>query len=613
MTSFPSLAQPLRVRSVQFRNRMVQAPMCAMYAAPDGSVTEQTVAYYRARARGGAGLVIVEITFTDAGGSRAFHAQLGAHNDTMIPGLGELATAIKMEGAVAGLQLGHCGPQRVVAEPPLVAPSPIPWTAGKRVPHELTIAEIEALVEDHAHAGRRLAQAGFDLVELHGAHGYLLNAFLCPATNVRSDRYGGSTDNRLRFPLEVVRALRASLGRRRLISFRINGDDLLPGGLNIEAYVDIARALVDAGVDILHVSAGTYRVMEQRIPPMYLPEAPFRKYARPIREAAKVPVIASGTIHDCDVAEHMVREGEADFVSQARPLFADPELPNKLLSGRREAIRPCIRCNTCLAREQGGLRGYCAVNPRTGREYEVSMPSVARRRVAVIGAGPAGIEAALTAATRGHEVALYERAAVIGGQLAVAALLPFKSTLPPLLRYYGQALKEAGVSVFLNTEAAPTLIEAHSDIILATGVSWPHGFMDPLTAITNPDRVGRRVIVVGADTIGTETAWWLGKLGRQVTLVERDNDFDDDVNMIQRLVLPGALAEAGVVTAFNMEFDESLQADTVVLAHGAIPYVPHGIDAWRTSTQEVQLAGECAGMRHLAAATYSGYRAALRL
>jgi 2,4-dienoyl-CoA reductase-like NADH-dependent reductase (Old Yellow Enzyme family) len=610
MNTFASLAQPLQLRGVNFRNRMVVAPMCAMYAAPDGSVTPQTLEYYRARARGGAGLVIVEITFTDTLGSRAFHAQLGAHDDTMIPGLGELAAAIREEGAVAGLQLGHCGPQRVVAEPPVVAPSPIPWTAGKRVPHELTTAEIEAIVEDHVQAGRRLAQAGFDLVELHGAHGYLLNAFLCPATNTRTDRYGGSADNRLRFPVETVRALRSAIGPKRLLSFRLNGDDLLPGGLGIDAYREIARALVEADVDILHVSAGTYRAMEIRVPPMYLPEAPFAQYARPIRDAAGVPVIASGTIHDPELAERMVRDGDADFVSQARPLFADPELPKKLLSGRREAIRPCIRCNTCLAREQGGLRGYCAVNPRTGREHEPTSLSREKRKVAVVGAGPAGIEAALTAAAQGQDVSLYERTGAIGGQLAVAAHLPFKSTLPKLLRFYEHALKAANVRVVLNKEADPASIRADT-LILATGVRWPEGSMDPLTAIAMPERVGRRVAVVGAGIIGAETAWWLGSQGRQVTLIERDGEFDEDVNLVARLVLPKALAEAGVSVAFNTEYaGEKTEADTVILACSASPYVPHGVDAWRASAQDLRLAGECSGARYLIGATYSGYRAA---
>jgi 2,4-dienoyl-CoA reductase-like NADH-dependent reductase (Old Yellow Enzyme family) len=604
VSDFPALAQPFAIRGLRFRNRMVQAPMCAMYAAPDGAVTPQTIEYYRARARGGAGLVIVEITFTDASGSRAFHAQLGAHDDTMVPGLGELAAAIREAGAVPGLQLGHCGPQRVVVEPPVVAPSPIPWAPGKRVPHELSVAQIEQIVEDHLQAARRLAQAGFDVVELHGAHGYLLNAFVTPATNTRTDRYGGSAEKRLRFPLEVVKALRAGLGPKRLISYRLNGDDLLPGGLGIGEYAGVAKALAGAGVDLIHVSAGTYRVMERRIPPMYLPEAPFAQYARPIREAAKVPVIASGTIHDAALAERLVREGDADFVSQARPLFADPDLPKKILSGKIEEVRPCIRCNTCLAREQGGLRGYCAVNPRTGREHETVLPASRRKRVAVIGAGPAGIEAALTAAGRGHDVSLHERSDRVGGQVRLAAQLPFKGTLPKLLAYYEHALKKAGVRVLLNEDVSAAKIDADCAVV-AIG---PHfsSAENPVSALEHPERIGRRVTIVGANTAGAELAWWLGSKKHEVTLVERDAEFDDDVNLIQRLVLPGALKDAGVAVKFNTEHSGSAGTDTVIHACGS--QAPDR-SPWLACAPEVHFAGGPT----LIDATYSAYRAGLKI
>ena len=406
---FPALGLPITIRGVSFRNRIVQAPMCAMYANADGSATRQNVEYYRTRAAGGAGLIIVEITFTDDAGSRAFHAQLGAHDDRMIPGLTDIAEAVRAEGAVAGLQLGHCGAQRVVSEPPALAPSAIAWAPGKRVPIELTREEIARIVQDHSDATRRAVQAGFQLLELHAAHGYLVNTFLSPATNQRTDEYGGSFENRLRFPREVIAAMRAELGPKRLLCARLNGDDLLPGGLTIAEYCKIAPALVEAGLDLIHVSAGTYRVMEKRIPPMYLAGETFAAYAGPIRRAAKVPTIASGTIHDPAEANRLIADDEADFVSLARPLFADPALPNKLLQNRPGDVLPCIRCNTCLAREQAGGRGYCAVNPKTGREYEPVTPASSVKTIAVIGAGPAGIQSALSASERGHEVVLWER------------------------------------------------------------------------------------------------------------------------------------------------------------------------------------------------------------
>jgi NADPH-dependent 2,4-dienoyl-CoA reductase/sulfur reductase-like enzyme len=260
------------------------------------------------------------------------------------------------------------------------------------------------------------------------------------------------------------------------------------------------------------------------------------------------------------------------------------------------------------------LRGYCAVNPRTGREYEKPAPPRARKRVAVVGAGPAGIEAALTAAERGHSVVLYEKALEIGGQLAAAARLPFKSTLPRLLSYYSLALEEAGVRVQLGIEAEPGSVDADA-VVLATGARWvgSRRELDPLTPLRDLSTVGARVAVIGAGTLGAEIAWWLGLQGRRVTLVERDAEFDDEVNLIQRLVLPQELAAAGVTVRFNTEYAGDIDADTVVLACGAKPHLPKGLEAWRRSGRELHLAGECGGSRLLIGATFSGYRAAQRI
>ncbi|HEY7246042.1 MAG TPA: FAD-dependent oxidoreductase [Xanthobacteraceae bacterium] len=628
---FPSLGLPIGIRGVAFRNRIVQAPMCAMYANADGSATRQNVEYYRARAAGGAGLIIVEITFTDDAGSRAFHAQLGAHDDRMIPGLMDIAEAVRAEGAVPGLQFGHCGAQRVVSEPPVVAPSAIAWAPEKPVPTELTGEEIARIVQDHADATRRAVQAGFQLLELHAAHGYLVNTFLSPATNRRGDEYGGSIENRLRFPREVIAAMRTQLGPKRLLCARLNGDDLLPGGLTIDEYCKIAPALVEAGLDLIHVSAGTYRVMEKRIPPMYLAGETFAGYAGPIRRAAKVPVIASGTIHDPAEADRLIADGEADLVSLARPLFADPALPNKLLRNQPGEVLPCIRCNTCLGREQGGGRGYCAVNPRTGREFEPLTPVRSVKRIAVIGAGPAGIQSALSASERGHQVVLWEREDKIGGQVRLASALPFKPTLPRLLEYYETALERAGVVV--RCGESPRVEGIDADVIVhAAGPIW-----DTLHALTREaavpavgagdallhlDKVRGRVLIVGAGLAGAELAWALALRGQQVFLIERDDDFDEDVNLIAKLVLSRELDKCGVHVHFNTQ---------MVAARGDIATVSDKASARRelhvdTIVSTVRRAaalqtldrpgvprlvvGESRGTRGLLDATYSAYRAA---
>jgi 2,4-dienoyl-CoA reductase-like NADH-dependent reductase (Old Yellow Enzyme family) len=630
---FAALAAPFELRGVNFRNRFVQAPMCAMYSAPDGSATPQNVEYYRARAAGGVGLSIVEITFTDDRGSRAFPAELGAHNDMMIPGLSDIAEAIRSEGAVAGLQLGHCGPQRVISEGPIVAASPIPWMAGKRVPLELTIDQIEQIVQDHSDATRRAVQAGFQLLEVHAAHGYLLNAFLTPSTNHRTDNYGGSFGNRLRFLLEVVAVMRAELGPKRLLCVRLNGDDLLEGGLRIEEYSRVARALADNGVDLIHVSAGTYRAMDRRIPPMYLRNETFAGYAAPIRKASGLPVIASGTIHDMVEANRLLADGEADFIALARPLFADPDLPNKVLGGRYAEVLPCIRCNTCVGREQSGKRAYCSINPKTGREYQKALPPKTSRTISVVGAGPAGIQLALVTAEHGHRVTLWEKKDRIGGQLLAATRLPFKHTLPRLLRYYESALARANVTIHLgkNADAASLTDEV---IVLATGAAWwvPLEISRSATipvlgaedAIARLEQLSRRVLVVGGALVGIEIALALSS-HCAVVLAERDSDYDDDVNLHARLVLMPALSKNRVNVRFNAVVEEIVGRTVSMTVEGrkftdefdSVVWTPRqrstGARIASYAGSNLIAIGECTGARGLLETTASAYRSAMAI
>jgi 2,4-dienoyl-CoA reductase-like NADH-dependent reductase (Old Yellow Enzyme family) len=600
-----------------------------MYSAPDGSATPQTVEYYRARANGGAALCIVEITFTDDKGSRAFHAQLGAHDDRMIPGLSDIAEAIRSSGAVAGIQLGHCGPQRVISEPPVVAASPIPWMQGKRTPEELTQEQIAVIVSDHGQATRRAAQAGFQLLELHAAHGYLVNAFLTPASNTRTDEYGGSLENRMRFLLEVVREMRNELGPRRLLSVRLNGDDLLEGGMGIKEYCKISRALADNGVDLIHVSAGTYRAMDKRIPPMYLSKETFAGYAAPIRNASGLPVIASGNIHDMQEADRIIDADEADFIALARPLFADPELPNKVLTGQAHKVRPCIRCNTCVGREQSGKRAFCSVNPRTGHETRPQRSKIAKKSVSIVGAGPAGIEFAISAANRGHSVTLWEKSQSIGGLIRIAAGLSFKHTLPRLLEYYESVLQASGVKVILGKEANPG--ELGDDlVVIATGAPWELPtqvlknpkipVLTPSEAIMYPEQAGARTLVVGGGLIGAEIALALSK-NSNVILAERDSDFDEDVNLHARLFLIPALANRNVDVRHSTEIVHISGNFADFESHGkrirehidTIVWTPRPNQTYSNlNSTEIRI-GECAGARGLLETNMSAYRIAEEL
>lgn len=632
----PALSRSGSVGAHAVRNRLAMGPLCTMYAAPDGSVTPRLIEYYRARARGGAAIVIVELTFIDDVASRSFHAQLGAQSDMMIPGLSDLAEAIKGEGAIAGLQIAHCGSQRVIGAGRVLAPSPIAWAEGKPVPEEMGEDDIEQVLEAFARAAGRLAVAGFDLVELQGAHGYLINTFISPATNRRGDRFGGSHENRMRFPLAVVSRIRARIGSDRLIGVRMNGHDLMPGGYETGDYCRVAADFEAAGVDILHISAGTYRAMERRVTPIYLGEAPFAGYAAEIGRAVRIPVIASGSIHSPETAEAIVANGHADFVAMSRPIFADPELPRKIVTGREEEIIPCVRCNTCVSREQAGARSLCAINPATGYETRRSDPPSARRKVVVAGGGPAGLQAALAAARRGHEVSLVERRATLGGALAVAAMLPFKAGLRRYLDSLCLAVERAGVTVLLESDIAERkrLLDGADELILALGARWPKpdlpgiDAMDPLAAIENVDAVGSDVVVDGAGLIGAETAWHLASSGRRVTLIDPGEGFGDDVDLVSRLVVPDRLGELGVAVRFGCRIvgaedgvvivgdgadRETVAANTVVAARRAGPADTRPAEALAGKGPRIHRIGEAAGLMGLLWATRSGDDLARRI
>ncbi|MBW1802803.1 MAG: FAD-dependent oxidoreductase, partial [Deltaproteobacteria bacterium] len=446
---FKKLFNPGYLGKMWVKNRIVRSPMLSVLGTPDGRVTERVINHYRELARGGAGVIIVEFSWVDNDASQSATGQLGICNAEHQPGLMWLAEAIKGEGARAAIQVVHSGRQRFLGRTPYKSAYRVPWPdlykfggvgalgKGAPVPDELTIEEIEQLVEDFGDAALRAKTVGFDMVEVHAAHGYLITNFLSPY-NRRPDWYGGSLNNRMRFLLQVFENIRQKVGSDFPLGARLSCTDYDPENpIPVEETIQVALELEKLGADFIDVSGGYHQHGDYETSPMYRPLSPHANSAERIKKALGIPVFVTGSITTPELAEQLLQEGKGDFVGWGRPLIADPYLPVKAQEGRPEDIRPCIRCVECT--DRGVTVGYitCAVNAATGREGELAeiSPAAKAKKVAVIGGGPAGMEAARVAALRGHEVTLFEKRE-LGGMLVEAAIPDFKADLRPLIEYY---------------------------------------------------------------------------------------------------------------------------------------------------------------------------------
>lgn len=494
----PSLLMPGRIGPLALKNRVVMAPMTTRTADAEGFVTEATLAWYRARAGGGVGLITVEMAAPERAGKHR-HFELGLHDDRFLPGLTRLVDVIHDAGASAAIQLGHGGGHTridISGEAP-IAPSAIPHSVQEGhteviIPEAMTEARIAQTVAAFAAAARRAARAGFDAVDIHGAHGYLLSQFMAPGENRRSDRYGGSLENRARFAVEVTAAVRAAVPGLAVI-FRMNGDDYFDRGIGIDEAEEIAAMVADAGADAIHVTGGHYRSQPSAaimIPPMATPPLPFLGHARQLRGRVPVPVIAVGRFGDPAAAEATLQAGYADFIALGRPLAADPDWLARAAAGR--PVRRCLACNSCVDGMREGQRLHCIVNPVAGRERQYARRAPVRQgqRIAVIGAGPAGLAYAAEMAAA-NEVTLFERAAQAGGALRLAGLAPLfqgvEASADSLLAHVDSMVARCrgeGVTLRLQTDpvADPALLDGFDHVVLATGARYPLGTGAPLRA-----------------------------------------------------------------------------------------------------------------------------------
>lgn len=560
---YPNLFRPLSLGTVTLPNRVVMAPMSTQLGSLEGEVTPEQIAFYRHRAEGGVGMIIVEFCCVQRSTGRSEHRQLGLETRADLEGHVRLVQSIQQAGAVACLQLQHGGsgvPRALVEGGVAVGPSEV---RSRRNPEKLTAraltdSEIEVLIECFGKSAELGIEAGYQVVELHGAHGYLLTQFLSPLTNHRDDRWGGDETRRLHFIERVIGRVKLAIGERPL-SFRLSADEFSEQGLGIDDMVRIAPKLVAAGVDLLHVSIGLgYTGMENVIEPMSVPEGWRLPYARRIREAAGVPVITVGQIRRPQVAETALAEGDADLIALGRPLLADAQWANKAKAGLDADIRPCTSCNYCVA-SHAGPEGIisCAENPRTGHELD-PLPSAGAskgQRAVVIGAGPGGMAAALMLDQAGYRTELYEARQQLGGGLIASAAPPHKDKLNGYLEYLRHRLQQSdvilslGQSVELSELAGPV----PQIVILATGTQHkPLGIegeeganvrdaydllMGDIKTLPAPGALP--IVVYGGGETGCETAEYLAERGYQVVLVSRSpvSSLARSAEMIYREVL----------------------------------------------------------------------------
>jgi 2,4-dienoyl-CoA reductase-like NADH-dependent reductase (Old Yellow Enzyme family)/thioredoxin reductase len=618
---FPNLFSTIQVQGLSIRNRIVMPPMSTNFGDPAnlGAVTPRHNAYYRQRAKGGAGLIIVEATAsTPSPGFRGLG--LGLFDDRFISGLSELALAIRAEGAACGIQIiptgaGRIGAMKVDCEGnpdksslnvnEYFAVSPLPHPMHGVVARELTAGQIDKIAGDIADAARRARQAGFDVVEIHGAHGYLLHEFVSPLTNRRTDIYGGDIEGRTRFPLDVVKKVKAAIDNDTVLSYRVSATEFAEGGLDIEEVIIFVKKLQEAGINMIHVSGGTNETpvaMNRVIPPMSYPRGRLVPYAQMIKEAVSIPVIAVQRINTPELAEEIIREGKADLVATGRALIADPYWPLKAREGRISEIRRCVACNQgCMEQIVLGKSLSCLYNPEVGREElnESDKKTQTRKRILVVGGGPAGMEAACVLAEKGHHVRLVEKEDSLGGAAKIASILDEKKEFGAVIEYLKNRIQRLGIDVRLGNsfDMVDSWNDNFDEVIISTGAipieprkEWmgnKYRICFAKDALSELDTVGRKVFIIGGGSVGIEVAEFLCKLEREITVIEMCNRICSDLGPLNYVDVAERVSKKPITVMLNTAFlaltdkgvkilrngkEEHLDApDTVVIAMGAKP------------------------------------------
>ena len=670
------LFESTKIGSIELKNRLAMSAMDLGFTT-EGSINKRFIDFYVERARGGVGLIVVGGCYPEMTG-KVWKSIIGLDKDEYIPGLKKLTDTIHKYDTKIAAQILHGGrsASSFFSKTHPVSPSSLSHINIKQRPHALTIPEIKKVIDGYVAATVRVKKGGFDAVEIHGGMGYLINQFLSRATNKRKDKYGGSLKNRIRFAKEIVVAIKEKVGKRYPVIFRLSGEDFVEDGLKIDESVEIAKELEKAGVDAFNVSPGWH---ESRTPIMLMsiPRMSYIFLSEKIKDNVNVPVIGSVRINDLALAEDVIDNNQSDIVSIGRPLIADPELPKKYKRKQFDDIRRCIACNQgCFDSLLGFKSISCLYNVRAGRESELKIKKAKKKKkVMIIGGGPGGMEAARVAALRGHDVHLFEKTDVLGGQLRYAYIPPGREEIVNVISFLENQIKKLNVNIELSKKVdTVTINKLKPDVVIAATGGVP--LIPKITGIKeknvvvaedvfdNRVKVGKDVVIIGGGTIGCEIALHTAKMGamdpevacfllknkvidgdkaveltskgkRNITILEMKNKIGGRFGISTRWVIMKQIVDAGInsitgikvksmstksikkkdkvcVTYEDDKKDIKIFADTVIIAAG---YKSNQDPTKKLNGKidEVYRIGDCVEVRTALEAIHEGFEVGLRI